>query len=55
MHLYTQMNHQQYVEALMLLKYTHKPGKKEKLRIINEASHKWKDIASLILFAVVLM
>jgi hypothetical protein len=31
----------------VLLKYTHK-GKKERLRIINDASHKWKDIASLI-------
>ena len=32
---------------MVLLKYTDK-GKKEKLRIINEASHKWKDIANLI-------
>ena len=32
---------------MLLLKYTDK-GKKEKLRIINRASHKWKDIASLI-------
>jgi hypothetical protein len=31
----------------MVLKYTDK-GKKERLRIINGASHKWKDIASLI-------
>jgi hypothetical protein len=35
------------IEELVLLKYTLK-GKKEKLRNINEASHKWKDIASLI-------
>ena len=32
---------------MVLLKYTDK-GKKEKLQIINKASHKWKDIASLI-------
>jgi hypothetical protein len=31
----------------VLLKYTHK-GKKERLQIISEASHKWKDIASFI-------
>jgi hypothetical protein len=31
----------------MILKYTDK-GKKHKLRIINEASHKWKDMASII-------
>jgi hypothetical protein len=35
------------IEELLLLKYTDK-GKKERLRIINEASHKWKDIANLI-------
>ena len=32
---------------LTLLKYTEK-GEKKKLNIIEEASHKWKDIASLI-------
>jgi hypothetical protein len=31
----------------MILKYTDK-GKKHKLRIISEASHKWKDMASII-------
>ena len=31
----------------MILKYMDK-GKKKRLRIINEASHMWKDIASLI-------
>jgi hypothetical protein len=31
----------------MILKYTDK-GKKHRIRIINEASHKWKDIANLI-------
>jgi hypothetical protein len=31
----------------MILKYTDKE-KKHKLRIINDASHKWKDIASII-------
>jgi hypothetical protein len=35
------------IEEFLLLKYTHK-GKKENLRIINEASHKWKDIANII-------
>ena len=30
-----------------MLKYT-KKGKRHKLRIIKEASHKWKDIANLI-------
>jgi hypothetical protein len=31
----------------MVLKYTDK-GELKKVRIINEAAHKWKDIASLI-------
>ena len=31
----------------MILKYTDK-GEKKKLRIIEAASHKWKDIASII-------
>ena len=35
------------LDELMILKYTDK-GKKKRLRIISEASHKWKDIASLI-------
>jgi hypothetical protein len=34
-------------KELLILKYTHR-GKKEKLEIINEASHKWKNIANLI-------
>ena len=34
-------------DELLILKYTDK-GKHHKLRIIKEASHKWKDIASLI-------
>ena len=32
---------------MIILKYTDK-GKKKKLRIINAASHKWKDIASIV-------
>jgi hypothetical protein len=35
------------LQELMVLKYTDK-GEKEKVRIISEAAHKWKDIASLI-------
>ena len=35
------------LDELLLLKYTDK-GKQPKLRIIKEASHKWKDIANLI-------
>ena len=35
------------LDELMILKYTDK-GEKMKLRIISEASYKWKDIASLI-------
>ena len=35
------------LDELIILKYTDK-GKKKKLRIINAASHKWKDIASII-------
>ena len=35
------------LDDLMILKYMDK-GEKKKLRIISEASHKWKDIASLI-------
>ncbi len=35
------------LEELKILKYTDK-GKKHKVRIINEASHKWKDVADLI-------
>ena len=34
-------------DELVILKYTDK-GKKKRLRIISKASHKWKDIASLI-------
>ena len=33
--------------ALLILKYTDK-GEKKKIRIISKASHKWKDIASLL-------
>jgi hypothetical protein len=32
---------------LLILKYTDK-GKKQRVRIISEACHKWKDIANLI-------
>ena len=32
---------------MIILKYTHK-GEKRKVRIIEAAKHKWKDIASLI-------
>ena len=35
------------LDELLILKYTDK-GKKHKLRIVDEASHKWKDIANLI-------
>jgi hypothetical protein len=35
------------LDELMILKYTNK-GEKKKLRIIQEASHAWRDIASLI-------
>ena len=35
------------LDELLILKYTNK-GKKHKVRIISEASHKWKVIASLI-------
>ena len=35
------------LDELMILKYTDK-GVKKKVRIINTASHKWKDLASLI-------
>jgi hypothetical protein len=35
------------LDELLILKYTDK-GKKHRVRIINEASHKWKDIANLI-------
>ena len=45
MHLYT--DERPTIDELVLLKYTDK-GKKEKLRIINKASHKWKEIATLI-------
>ena len=35
------------LDELLILKYTDK-GEKKKLRIINDTSHKWKDIANLI-------
>ena len=35
------------LDELLILKYTDE-GKQHKLRIIKEASHKWKDIANLI-------
>ena len=35
------------LDDLVLLKYVDK-GEKKRVRIIDEASHKWKDIASLI-------
>ena len=35
------------LDELLILKYKDK-GKTQKLRIISEASHKWKDIANLI-------
>ena len=35
------------LDELLILKYMDK-GKKKKLRIISEASHKWKNIANLI-------
>ena len=35
--------------ALLILKYTESDkGEKKKVRIISKASHKWKDIASLL-------
>ena len=36
------------LSALLILKYTVKGGEKKKVRIISKASHKWKDIASLL-------
>ena len=45
MHLYT--DELPTLDELLILKYTSK-GKKQKIRIISEASHKWKVIASLI-------
>ena len=45
MHLYT--GELPTLDELLILKYTDK-GKKQKLRIINEARHKWRDIANLI-------
>ena len=35
------------LDELLILKYTNE-GKRHKIRIIKEASHKWKDIANLI-------
>ena len=35
------------LDELLILKYTDE-GKRQKIRIVNEASHKWKDIANLI-------
>ena len=35
------------LEELLVLKYTNN-GEQKKLRIINEACHKWRDIANLI-------
>ena len=35
------------MSALLILKYTDK-GEKKKVRIISKASHKWRDIASLL-------
>ena len=35
------------LDELLILKYTEE-GKRHKVRIIKEASHKWKDIANLI-------
>ena len=35
------------LDELVILKYTDE-GTRHKVRIINEASHKWKDIANLI-------
>ena len=35
------------LEELLILKYTDK-GKKQRVRIISEARHKWRDIANLI-------
>jgi hypothetical protein len=35
------------LDELLILKYTDE-GKKHRVRIINEASHKWKNIATLI-------
>ena len=36
------------LDGLLILKYMDHKGKKKKLRIISEASHKWKNIANLI-------
>jgi hypothetical protein len=45
MHLYT--DQLPAIDELLMLKYTDK-GKKHKIRIISEASHKWKFVADLI-------
>ena len=45
MHLYT--DELPTLDELLILKYTDEE-KQHKLRIIKEASHKWKDIANLI-------
>ena len=36
------------LSALLILKYTDEEGEKKKIRIISEASHQWKNIASLL-------
>ena len=36
------------LDELLILKYTDKKGKRERVRIVSEASHKWKTIAGLI-------
>jgi hypothetical protein len=35
------------LDELLILKYNDE-GKKHRVRVINEASHKWKDIANLV-------
>jgi hypothetical protein len=45
MHFYT--DELPTLDELLILTYTDE-GKKHKLRVINEASHKWKDIANFI-------
>ena len=36
------------LDELMILKYTDK-GKRKKIQIINKTSHKWKDIAAILI------
>ena len=47
LYLYNVIDELPTLDELLILKYTEE-GKRHKVRIIKEASHKWKDIANLI-------